>query len=79
MPNREPEPFVSPTITRTVASVLLVIGLFLIYIAVTNYAALGMWPALLIGAGGASTSMLALTTIITADPSWIMLDLILPR
>ena len=79
MKNPNPEPLVPPTLTRTVASVLLVIGIFLIYIAVTNHEALGMGFALLVGLGGITTSSFALMAIITADPSWILLDLILPN
>ncbi|MBH1980752.1 hypothetical protein I8H83_04195 [Candidatus Saccharibacteria bacterium] len=77
-PSRTSEPLVSPALVRVVASVLLVIGIFLIYIAATNYEMLGIWPAILIGFGGVTTSGLAIVSIITADPTWIMLDLILP-
>lgn len=78
-PSRTPEPFVPPTLVRVVASVMLAIGLFLIYIAATNYEVLGMWPAILIGLGGVTTSGFAIASLVTADPTWILLDLILPN
>lgn len=77
-PSRTPEPFISPIMVRVIASVLLAIGLFLVYVAVTNYTAFGIWPALLIGLSGVTTAGFATASIITASPTWIMLDLILP-
>lgn len=75
---RDPEPFVSPTLVRVVASVLLAIGLLLIYIVMTNYSALGVWPSIAIGISGVGMSGCATLSLITADPAWILLDLIMP-
>lgn len=60
-----------------IASVLIIIGCAIVFLAVTNIATFGWW-SLLIGLGGLTTITAAIMSIITNDPTWILLDLILP-
>ena len=78
MTRRKPEQLVSPTLVRIVAAILFFIGLFLIYIAATNYDAMGIWVALGVGIGGATSCMFSAQSFITGDPEYILLDLIIP-
>lgn len=60
-----------------IASILIVLGVALILLAVTNVTNLGWW-SLLIGLSGITTVAAALLSIVKNDPSWILLDLIIP-
>lgn len=55
----------------------MVLGLALIVLALMNVSSFGLW-GLLIGAIGLTAFGAAVTAIITNDPSWILLDLIMP-
>lgn len=76
MKPRQPEKFVPPIVTRSVASVLLAITFFLIYIALTSWQELGWW-AVLIVLGAISSTILEVTALVTGDSEWILLDLVL--
>ncbi len=52
-------------------------GLALVVLAIANIANFGWW-SLFIGLSGATTIGAAVTSIVRNDPSWILLDLILP-
>lgn len=71
-------PFIPATLVRCVATPVLAIGILLLYIVATNYHTLGVWTSIGIGFSGVSISGGALMSLITADPAWIMLDLIWP-
>ena len=60
-----------------VASMLLVLGLVLVIVAAMNVATFGWW-SLLVGLSGLTTVATAIMSILKNDPSWILLDLILP-
>ncbi len=60
-----------------ISSILMVLGLALIVLALMNVSSFGLW-GLLIGAIGLTAFGAAVTAIITNDPSWILLDLIMP-
>lgn len=60
-----------------IASILLVLGVVLIVAAVMNVTTFGWW-SLLIGLGGLTTIVAAVMSIIKNDPSWILLDLVIP-
>ena len=60
-----------------IASILLVLGLALVAVAVMNVITFGWW-SLLIGLSGLTTIGAALMSIIKNDPSWILLDFIIP-
>ena len=60
-----------------IASILIILGSAIVLLAVTNIATFGWW-SLLIGLGGLTTITAAIMFIITNDPTWILLDLILP-
>lgn len=78
MTRRKPEQLVSPTLVRIVATILFFIGLLLVYVAATNYDAMGVWFAIGVGLGGATTCMFSAQSFITGDPEYILLDLIIP-
>jgi hypothetical protein len=60
-----------------IASILLVLGFALLIAAVIHVATFGWW-SLLIGLSGLTTIVAAAMSIIKNDPSWILLDLIIP-
>lgn len=60
-----------------VASILIILGIALVVLAVANITAFGWW-SLILGASGVSTIAAAAMSIITNNPSWILLDLIIP-
>ncbi len=60
-----------------ISVVLIVIGIALVILAVTNAVGLGWW-SLLIGLGGATIVFSATMSIIKNDPSWVLLGLLLP-
>lgn len=60
-----------------IASILLVLGVVLVVVAVMNVTTFGWW-SLLIGLSGLITIVAAIMSIIKNDPSWILLDLIIP-
>lgn len=60
-----------------IASILLILGLALIVLSLVNIISFGWW-SVLIGLGGLTTVAAAVMSILKNDPSWILLDLILP-
>jgi hypothetical protein len=60
-----------------VSSILILIGLALLLLAIIYIGNFGWW-SLLIGSTGLTTTGCAVTSIVENNPSWIMLDLILP-
>ncbi len=60
-----------------VSLILIQFGLALVVLAVANISNFGWW-SLFIGLSGATTIGAAVTSIVRNDPSWILLDLILP-
>lgn len=75
---KKPDTQVPPKwVVRCVGVVLLFLGLALVYIAATNFSAIG-WPAAFMILGGLSTAGFATASIYSGNPSWILLDLILP-
>lgn len=60
-----------------IASILLLLGLTLAIAAIMNVTTFGWW-SLSIGLSGLTTIVAAIMSIIKNDPSWILLDLILP-
>ena len=60
-----------------VSTILIILGLTLVILAVMSAANLGWW-SLLIGASGLTTVAAAVMSIVKNDPSWILLDLIIP-
>lgn len=60
-----------------IGSIMIIAGLFLVVIAITNVSTLGWW-ALAVGLSGLSMAGVATIAIIENDPAWILLDLILP-
>lgn len=53
------------------------LGVVLVAVAVMNVTTFGWW-SLLIGLSGLTTIAAAVMSIIKNDPSWILLDLIIP-
>jgi len=60
-----------------VGSILIVIGLALVILAVSNIPGFGWW-SIAVGLSGVSTIGAAVMSIVKNDPSWILLDLIIP-
>lgn len=60
-----------------VSSILILIGLILLTLSIVYAINLG-WRSLLYGTIGLSTISFSVTAIVENDPSWILLDLILP-
>lgn len=60
-----------------VATILIVIGLALLVLAICNIHTFG-WGSLTVGLTGVGTAGAACIAIIENDPTWILLDLILP-
>ncbi|HBO64478.1 TPA: hypothetical protein DD425_00770 [Candidatus Saccharibacteria bacterium] len=60
-----------------IASMLLVFCLTLVVVATINVNTFGWW-SILIGLSGLTTFFVAVMSIIKNDPSWILLDLIIP-
>lgn len=60
-----------------IASILLILGLSLVALSLANVSLFGWW-SLVIGLGGLTTVAAAIMSIVKNDPSWILLDLILP-
>ena len=60
-----------------VAALLIVFGLALVWIAAITIASFGWW-SLLIGLSGLTSIAAAVMSVIKNDPSWILLDLIIP-
>lgn len=61
-----------------VAALMLLMSLSLVVIGIIYFVNLGWMVAVAIIIGGLGSSSLALTTIVTGKPEWILLDLILP-
>ena len=59
------------------ATIVALVGLFLVWVAVVNISALG-WLSLGIGVLGGLMATMAITSIVKHDPSWVLLDIILP-
>ncbi len=60
-----------------IASILIIIGSVLVVVSVMNIGSFGWW-SLLIGLSGLTTIVPAIMSIVKNDPSWILLDLIIP-
>lgn len=60
-----------------IAGMIWLANAVIIGVAAMNFTTLGWWAILLI-VGGLSSMFLALATIVTGKPEWILLDLILP-
>lgn len=60
-----------------IASIMIVIGSTMIYLAIGNIVTFGWW-SLLIGIGGLTAVFASVMSIIKNDPSWILLHLIIP-
>ncbi len=60
-----------------IALILLILGLALIILAMSNINSFG-WMSLVIGISGLTIVSAATASIVTNDPSWIMLDLFIP-
>lgn len=76
---RRPSGQLAPVwLIRVIAFVLLAVGLFLVYLAVTSYSSLGIWIALLVGLSGVTTVLFSSIALKTGRAEWIMLDIILP-
>ena len=60
-----------------ISLLMILIGGALLIISIAFATDFGWW-SLLVGLGGASTVFMAIMSIIKNDPSWILLDLILP-
>lgn len=64
-------------LVRAVAAIMLLVGLMIIYIGVINFTGFWLLPSigiLIVGCAASGTSTMSL---ITGDPEWILLDLIL--
>lgn len=64
-------------VVRAVASIMLVIGFVLMYLAVANFTVLGTWFAIGVFAAGLGASVAASMSLYTGDPEWILLNLII--
>lgn len=60
-----------------IASILIVLGAALVALSIVNVASFGGWSVLM-GLGGLMTIAAAVLSIVKNDPSWILLDLIIP-
>jgi hypothetical protein len=60
-----------------IASVLILFGLAIVFVGLTNMEALGWWTILTVLSGLITTGA-AVTSIVRNDPSWILLELLLP-
>lgn len=60
-----------------VASALILIGLIVVVLAAMHAIDFGWW-SLLLGLSGLTTIATAAMSIVKNDPSWILLDLIIP-
>jgi len=60
-----------------IASILIVLGAALVALSIVNVASFGWWSVLM-GLGGLMTIAAAVLSIVKNDPSWILLDLIIP-
>lgn len=78
MSRKEVEQIPPKWIVRTVAAVLLPIGVVLMGLAVVNFSALGALFAIGVFAAGISLTAAAATSLYTGNPEWILLNLILP-
>lgn len=61
----------------TISSLQIIFGLTLIFLSIANIETFGWW-SLLVGLSGLSAVGTAVMSIVLNDPSWILLDLILP-
>ena len=61
----------------TIASVLITIGLAIVYVGFTNMDALGWWTILTV-LSGLIIAGAAVMAMFRNDPSWILLELIFP-
>ncbi len=61
-----------------ISSILFLGGSTLVVLAAINVASFGWW-SLALGLSGLGTMGAAIMSIVTNDPAWILLDLILPN
>lgn len=61
-----------------ISSILFLGGSTLVVLATINVASFGWW-SLALGLSGLGTMGAAIMSIVTNDPAWILLDLILPN
>ena len=61
-----------------ISSILFLGGSTLVVLAAINVASFGWW-SLALGLSGLGTMGVAIMSIVTNDPAWILLDLILPN
>lgn len=78
MSRNEAEQIPPKWIVRTVAAVLLPVGILLMCIAVINLSTLGALFAIGVFAAGLGLAAAAATSLYTGNPEWILLNLILP-
>lgn len=77
MKNKQKIPKTRNWVLVIVSLVLMLFGLALLVISIVNIGNFG-WFSLMFGLGGLTTIGAAVMSIITNDPSWILLDLIIP-
>lgn len=64
-------------VVRAVAAVLLAGSIVVMYVVTVNFSTIG-WPAAAFFLGALTTAGFSLASLITGDPEWILLDLIIP-
>ncbi len=74
---KKTENVVRNPIAMLLAGVIMLVGLAIVLLGVTNIGAFGWWSIPLI-ASGLSSMGFASATIVTGKPEWILLDLLLP-
>lgn len=65
-------------LVRAVAFPLLLVGIFLMYLAIVNFAMLGTWFGIGVFLSGFGLVAAAMASLYTGNPEWILLNLILP-
>jgi nicotinamide riboside transporter PnuC len=61
-----------------IASTVIVLNIAMVYLGITYMSTLGWWSPVLI-IGGVSSMAMAVIAIKQNDPTWLLLDLILPN
>jgi hypothetical protein len=63
---------------RVISVVMLVLGIALMHFAIVNFSTLDLWLSIGAIAAGFGAMTAATTSLITGNPEWILLNLIIP-
>ena len=65
-------------LVRTVASVIIIIDIATLALVITGYSNIGLVASIIFTLGAISSGYMSIMALKTANPAWVLLDLIVP-